>query len=590
MRHGGIFLALIFREASGFINIAPVCVLRRLQAPPAALDLPRDYNVEKIEEYYAERPGAVVGRAVALSSILIRIIAGAAVGSPDMGPLIRSALEEAGPTFVKFGQALASRVDLIGPDVARELEKLQDDIGTFETALARKIIAAELEGQAGLDAATVRGFLASLSSEPVAAASISQVYRGWVPPPLGWYEVAVKVQRPSARGAVAADALVLRAAARAVASLRAPPAAGPWVGGAPWRPLVAADVVGGVDEFFVRLFEELDFASEARNVESFGALYDSQRGGAAARALPWPGVRVPHLVPAFCSDNVLTMEWVEGSKLAVASSALVSSPEDAVCDLALVRLCLDATLSQLLETGVMHADPHAGNLLRVPLHDQGAALEGASVNGSRAGPSPLCRQISHRFFRLFVQRLGAASVAAAQWMRGGGGGGAGSGSFQLCYLDLGLVSRVPPSVRDGLVSAVVLVVAKRYADTAALFGDLLLLPPHVAGDPAEMARFARALETAADAVLDFGDDATSVGLAAGDGGGGGGKAAGPPGGLPGLRFEALVGALAGLATEFSFVLPPYFLNNARALAGLEGLAKQVLSWAFLGGCLVWACG
>lgn len=118
-----------------------------------------------------------------------------------------------------------------------------------------------------------------------------------------------------------------------------------------------------------------------------------------ALSVPWPGVRVPRLVPALSRGRVLTMEWVVGEKLAVGGGAtgfLQSSPNNAGiarsdhentdasstasntssssssmsrrgsdADVALVKLCVDATLSQLLETGVMHADPHGGNLLKV---------------------------------------------------------------------------------------------------------------------------------------------------------------------------------------------------------------------------------
>ena len=237
------------------------------------------------------------------------------------GAGVRQGLERSGPTFVKFGQALASRFDLVGPTLARELEQLQDRLQPFETDEARAIIAAELLGDESNDSSNGRytnshtqaqqrrrrvaaeALLESLSPEP--AASVSQVYRAELDAcllqdllttngpmlsvsdenspynsegssseklPKSTIALAVKVQRPTSRAQVAADALLLRAVAKQIEALRWPDV---W----PFLPkditnneeanarnknrkVVQANCVGAVDEFMSRLFEELDFAHE----------------------------------------------------------------------------------------------------------------------------------------------------------------------------------------------------------------------------------------------------------------------------------------------------------------------------------------
>jgi len=320
--------------------------------------LPLAYDVSAIEAYFAEQPGQLTQRAVSLSkdvfSIATQLLADAALAprSPSRGngvpsakpqfeskqgeywdtvwrargPGLRQALERSGPTFVKFGQALASRVDLVGPTLARELEQLQDRLQPFETDEARAIIAAELLGDEGRVSefsnnensanfssrahaqqrrrVAAEALLKSLSPEPVAAASVSQVYRAELDAsllqevlatkestsstlkesstaysnvvgesgPKSTVALAVKVQRPTSRSQVAADALLLRAVAKQVEALRWPEVwqflnaddadtaeANPRKKN---RKVVQANCVGAVDEFMSRLFEELDFAHE----------------------------------------------------------------------------------------------------------------------------------------------------------------------------------------------------------------------------------------------------------------------------------------------------------------------------------------
>ena len=306
---------------------------------------------------------------------------------------------------MKFAQAAASRGDLVGPELAGALGQLQDDMGRFSDQLAIDTIREE-SPELYEDIENIEEMLEKGS---VAAASLCQVYKCR----LKTQEVvAVKVQRPNIREQVEADAYLLRLAASYLEKFN----------------LVEAKAVGAVDEFVSRLFEEMDFENEAENVKKFNSLYgpegtakmDDVVNGAAGNSdnsgrKSKLEIKVPKIVARSTPKKVLVLEWIEGTPLTSGELREVDPK-----DLPLVRLGIACTLSQLIETGVMHADPHGGNLIKLPDN------------------------------------------------RG------------LAYLDFGLVSTVPEQVRDGLVAAVSLMVFKKdYRKVANLFGELMLVPPSV---------------------------------------------------------------------------------------------------------------
>ena len=116
--------------------------------------------------------------------------------------------------------------------------------------------------------------------------------------------------------------------------------------------LLQPRLVDGCDEFFSRLFEEADYGREAANLAKFSAIYGGVGDGRGK-----PRIVVPQVLAELSSRRVITMEWIEGTRLT--ESATVEA-----ADLATLRLGIACTLSQCLETGVMHADPHGGNLLK----------------------------------------------------------------------------------------------------------------------------------------------------------------------------------------------------------------------------------
>lgn len=347
--------------------------------------------------------------------------------------------------------------------------------------------------------------------------SVGQVYKGYIE---GYGDVAVKVQRPGLKELVQSDADLFLFVAGLLESIPALPLSPTQSKQSNketkhQQKLIATELVKGVDEFMSRLFEELDYQREADNAKRFANLY-SIHGGTEIKSLPsGAGVIVPKIYSEFCTDNVLIMEWIDGSKIVPDDNNINSDLQRD--NLALIELGIQCTVSQLLETGVMHADPHGGNLLR--------------VETSKTNTMP-----------------------------------------GLAYLDFGLLAEVPAQVRDGLVCAVAqLVFARDVEAVASLFGELMLLPDEVLSDPEERKALTSALLTTVDEVLVFpdqpavdtkADDATMM-------------TATPTKVIPVLQFPKLIDALARLVPRFQFQLPPYFLNNARALGTLEGMARSI---------------
>lgn len=235
----------------------------------------------------------------------------------------RMALEQLGPTFVKLGQMLATRADLLPPEWTRELERLHAGV----TPVPWDEIEPQVEEDLGAPAATVfPGFVA----EPIAAASMAQVYRAALP---DGRAVVLKVRRPGLRRRIDADLRLLDQLV-AMASER-------WPGLGRYRP---RDVMANLA---AALREELDFTQEGRNAEAIAAEM-TQRDDVWIPAIHW----------AWTSERLLVMDFVEGAAPGDAA-ALAAIGADGP---RLARHGAEAFLQMVLEGGVFHADPHPGNL------------------------------------------------------------------------------------------------------------------------------------------------------------------------------------------------------------------------------------
>ena len=239
------------------------------------------------------------------------------------GAVLRSKLLGLGPTFIKIGQTLGTRADILPTEYIQELAKLQDEVPSFSYTQARAIVEDELK-------ARIADLFESFPEQPVASASLGQVYRARL---RTGQVVAVKVQRPLIARRIEFDIAILRRITRILA--RYPNL----IRGVDWE--------GTLDEFRAHIFEELDYEQEARNAEVF------QRNFAR-----WKEVYVPRMYHLFSTGRVIVMEFIEGQKITDGEQLKAAGHDPP----AMVKLLARTYLKQLLEDGFFHADPHPGNL------------------------------------------------------------------------------------------------------------------------------------------------------------------------------------------------------------------------------------
>jgi ubiquinone biosynthesis protein len=242
----------------------------------------------------------------------------------DRGRRLREMLDELGPTFVKFGQVLSTRPDVVPQDIVAELRKLQDDVTPFPFAQVEEVIRADL----GL---TIERAFRDFEEEPIAAASIGQVHRATLP---NGDPVIVKVQRPDAPRQIESDLALLRSAAKfAREKIRA---------------LDFIDTHALVEEFGRSIREELDYKHEARNAEAF---YRNFAGS--------PSVVIPKVARSYSTERVLTLERLVGTQIGDIDLS-ARTPEQRR---ALAHSLTDAWMTMIFRHGVFHGDPHPANIL-----------------------------------------------------------------------------------------------------------------------------------------------------------------------------------------------------------------------------------
>ena len=281
------------------------------------------------------RPWQLLGRLTVLLSQLLSLAVVLVIqgGSNDpkvqkrLGKRIFTTLTNLGPCFIKLGQALSTRPDLLRRDWLDELTKLQDDLPAFPHAIALRTIEEEL-------GAPVEQLFEDFPDHPVAAASLGQVYRA---KPVGGSWVAVKVQRPKLTEHLRRDMVLIRLLG---------------VIAAPLLPLNLGFGLGEIiDEFGRSLFEEIDYRREADNAERFGRLFAKN-----------PAVIVPRVDRSLSAQRVITTTWINGTKLQQRQELEAQRLDPA----SLIRTGVISGLQQLLEFGYFHADPHPGNLFALP--------------------------------------------------------------------------------------------------------------------------------------------------------------------------------------------------------------------------------
>jgi ubiquinone biosynthesis protein len=291
-----------------------------------------------------------------------------------LGRHMREMAEELGPTFVKFGQLLSTRPDLVPPEVVAELRGLQDDVKPFPFADVERVILEDL-GQ------PIGRLFVEFDSEPVAAASIGQVHRAVLP---NGRRVAVKVQRPNAPRQIESDIQLLEQAARVVKQRV--------------RALDFIDTQEIIDEFARGIRLELDYRQEGRNAQAFHRNFAGH-----------PHVAVPRTYWSYTSRRVLTLEYLDGVQLAdldVDSWTLEQRRR-------LAYVIADAWLTMIFRHGFFHGDPHPANILvlspdRIALVDFG--LSGKLTDSDLTKLTRLFIDAAHENIEMLPKRLADLGV------------------------------------------------------------------------------------------------------------------------------------------------------------------------------------
>ena len=353
------------------------------------------FDIPKLMVFFQRRPWAVAARLGQLLRVCATVIRSwqADEGLPESqrtrGLALVRGLNEMGPVFVKMGQTLSARADLVGKEAAAAMGTLTDNAIPFDSEDAMASLAEALEWSGpiapgvpgpwvGDEASCVEEdyLFQRLSKEPIAAASLGQVYRGCT-----WdgREIAVKVQRPGLLWSVALDMYVLKIGLVILKKS--------------WNS--KNDIAAIADEVGAGLWRELDYRQEAKNARDF------------EKEHAFLGfVRSVSSLPQYTCSRILTMDWCYGKKLAE-----LEPPQQ----LDFMAKAIECAGSQILQSGFVHADPHAGNIM----YDDG----------------------------------------------------------DLIYLDFGLVSRVEDRLMEAFASGVIHLIGGNWEAFAKDFVDMDLVPP-----------------------------------------------------------------------------------------------------------------
>jgi len=295
--------------------------------------LPYEYDPLALQKFFKKRPLTILQRLLQLASVggglAFQLALDAAFGRIKDNPELeikragelRDIITSLGPFYIKIGQALSIRPDVLSPRSMVELQKLCDKVPSYDSKVAFATIEREL-------GKTVDELFSEITPEPVAAASLGQVYKAKLRST--GETVAVKVQRPAVLETVSLDLFLAREIGLIARNF----------------PQLSdrLDAVALLDEFAFRFYQELDYNLECENgiriAEDMAVL---------------PMVVIPKNYPKFTSRRVHVAEWIEGEKLSQSKADDVG---------ALVNLGVITYMTQLLDKGFFHADPHPGNMLR----------------------------------------------------------------------------------------------------------------------------------------------------------------------------------------------------------------------------------
>lgn len=382
--------------------------------------LPLVYDKDLIEAFWSKENGALnrrwryfAGKAVPfLTKLITLFLRDGKISDDEIPALSRQArldLQDLGPTFIKAGQMMSVRPDVLPQSTLDELAKLQDSVIPFDTTTATAQIESELGGP-------LSQFFTSISEEPVAAASLAQVYVATLADGSDT-KVAVKVQRSDVLATVSKDLYVLRRAAEVFQGLIER-----------FAPQQKTNYVALLNEWAVGFYTELDFQNEARNQRRL-------RDELMNRNIS--GVVVPDVYSHLCTRRILVSEWMEGRKLSECSPGDIKS---------VTPIAQEAFLTQLFSFGFFHADPVSTV----------AEFEDSS----------LCLLFPCIEWLTRSQHPGNLLLLDTPTESGA----------RIALIDCGLMATIDPVDRDNMVSAVIHLANKNYAALVDDFVRLDILP------------------------------------------------------------------------------------------------------------------
>ncbi|WP_320664712.1 ABC1 kinase family protein [Prochlorococcus sp. MIT 1223] len=290
-----------------------------------------NYNFERDLNWLIIRPWIWIPRITyiiySLLALTINLLIRGSSSNPEvqknLAKKIFSTLIDLGPCFIKVGQALSTRPDLLRRDWLEELTKLQDNLPAFDHDKAIHIIQTELESN-------VDNLFEEFPNSPIASASLGQVYKANL---YGDYYVAVKVQRPNLEFIIKRDLVLIKILG---------------IISSPILPLNLGVGLGEIiDEFGKSLFEEIDYRKEALNAKRFSKLFNNN-----------PTVTVPKVEDNLSTSKVICTSWIDGIKISNKDELIANSIEPS----SIIRTGVISGIRQLLEFGYFHADPHPGNM------------------------------------------------------------------------------------------------------------------------------------------------------------------------------------------------------------------------------------
>ena len=285
--------------------------------------------------------------------------------APNFGVRLRQTLDDLGPTFVKFGQLLSTRSDILPDSVLAELQKLQDTVRPMPAGAAQAIVEREL-------GAPVEEVFTRFDPEPLGSASIGQVHRAVL---REGEVVAVKVQRPEAPGRVESDLELMREFADFLDRR--------------FGRRIFVDVRGLVAEFETVIRRELDYTAEAENARRFAVNFAGTP------------VVIPRVHLEYSTRRVLTLQNIEGTRFHDIQPLLLSPSERR----RVASMGADAIFKMAFEDGFFHGDPHPGNLILTPKGDL-ALLDFGMVGYMSRGDI----EALSRLFIAVIQRDAAAAL------------------------------------------------------------------------------------------------------------------------------------------------------------------------------------